>query len=320
VTGVDTDHPVERVMLNKDIAFLGEDNGAVSLVNVKNPFQAYDIGELDLPAPATAMAAKGDIAYFAVPKLGIVIADVSTPRWPKEIARYITPVADIQLRGDTLYVLTPTSVVKRLDVSRPGHPILRNQEVLSGDSRLLRILGEALVIYQPQRGLLALRDTGSGLMPMASFPFKGTITDIAVADGTLYATVKDQGVYLLSLNAKDFHLQGYYPLMAKATRVTVHKGTVYLAGERAITALAPLAGLSTTPTGAAQISVTFPPYTPLGSYNLVLTDADGNSSVAANAVQVSMPHFSRPKMTMEEFERLLREQRAKNPVPAPSGQ
>jgi hypothetical protein len=320
VTGVDTNRPVERIMLNDDIAFLGEDNGTVSLVNVKNPFEAYDIGELELPATATAMAAKGGIAYFAVPKLGIVIADVSTPRWPKEIARYITPVADISLHGDTLYVLTPDSIVKRLDVSDPGHPVLRKQDVLSGDSSLLRVLGDELVIYQPQRGLLALRDASGGLLPTASYPFKGKVSDMTVAGGMLYATVQDDGVYTFSLDARDFHLQGYYPLLSRATRVTVHKGTVYLAGESAIVALAPLAGLTINEKGADQFSVSFPPYTPLGSYSLELSDADGDSNIAVNAIQVSMPQFSRPNITPEEFERLLKEQRAKNHTQAPSGQ
>ena len=147
---------------------------------------------------------------------------------------------------------------------------------------------------------------------MASYPFKGAVSDMAVAGGMLYATVKDDGVYLFGLDAKDFYLQGYYPLTSSTTRITVHKGTAYLAGASAITALTPLAGLSTEQKDAAQISISFPPYTPLGSYSLMLGDMNGDSSLAANALQVSMPRFSRPKITPEEFERLLQEQRVKN--------
>jgi hypothetical protein len=141
-----------------------------------------------------------------------------------------------------------------------------------------------------------------------------------VAGGMLYATVQDDGVYIFSLDNRDFRLQGYYPLLSRATRVTVHKGTVYLAGESAITALAPLAGLNIKEKGTDQFSVSFPPYTPLGSYSLVLSDAHGDGNSAVNAIQVSMPRFSRPKITPEEFERLLKEQRAKNHTQAPSGQ
>ena len=312
VTGVDTNRPVERIMLHKDTAFLGEDDGTVDLVNVKNPFEAYDIGALKLPATASAMAAKGNIAYFAVPKLGIVITDVSKPRWPKEIARYITPVADMVLQGNTLYVLTPDSVVKRLDISTPDHPLLRKQDVLSGDSSMLRMLGDTMFLYQPQRGLLVLRNSGTGLVPLASYPFKGTISDMTTADGMLYATVKNDGVYVFRADAKHLRLQGHYPLVSRATRLIVHKGTVYLAGERAITALAPVTGLRTEHKGADQISVSFPPYTPLGSYNLVLSNADGDSSTRINAVRISVPRFSKPKITPEEFQRLLQQQRAKN--------
>lgn len=317
VTGVDTNRPVERIMLHQDTTFLAEDDGTVDLVNIKNPFEAYDIGALKLPAAASTMTAKGNIAYFAVPRLGIVIADVSTPRWPKEIARYITPVADMELHGDTLYVLTPDSVVKRLDISTPEHPVLRSQDVLSGDSSMLRMLGDAMFLYQPQRGLLVLRNTGTGLAPLASYPFKGTISDMTAADGMLYATVKNEGVYVFRLNDKRLRLQGRYPLVSLATRITVHKGTVYLAGERAITALAPLTGLRTEQKAADQISVSFPPYTPLGSYNLNLSDATGDSSTRTNAVRVTMPRFSRPKITPQEFQRLLQQQRAKNKRPTP---
>ena len=320
VTGVDTDHPADRILLNNNIAYLAQENGAVSLVDIKNPFAAYEIGELDLPAGASVMTAKGDIAYFAVPKLGIVIADVGTPRWPKEIARYITPITDMCLHGDTLYVLTPSMLLQQLGVGDPRHPVLLRQDLLSDDSALLRILEDALVIYEPQRGLMAFRNTGQGLQPVASYPFKGTITDMTVVDNRLYATVENDGVYLFTLDKRDFQLQGHYPLVSRTTRITAHKGTLYLAGESAITALTPLPELTLEQTRPDQTTVKFPPYTPLGSYDLVLTDADGNASVAANALQVSMPRFSRPKITPEEFERLLKEERAKNQGHTPSAQ
>lgn len=320
VTGVDTDHPADRILLNNDVVFLGQNNGTVSLIDIKNPFESYEIGELSLPAPAVAMAAKGDFAYFAIPKLGIIIADVSTPRWPKEIARYIAPVTDMWLNGDTLYVLTPSAVLQRLDVSEPSHPTLRSQDLLSDNSALARTLGDALVVYQPQRGLLALRDQGKGMQPVASYPFKGTITDMTVADNRLYAAVESNGVYLLTLASQDFQVRGHYPLLSQATRVTAHQGTLYFAGESTITALTPLPDLSMEQKGADQITVKFPPYTPLGSYNLVLSDADGNAVVDFNALQVDMPRFSRPKITPEEFERLLQQERAKNQGQTPSGQ
>ena len=230
------------------------------------------------------------------------------------------PVADIYLHGDTLYVLTPDSVIKELDVSNPGHPILHRQDLLSGESNMMRVLGDALIIYQPQRGLLALRNAGEGVMPLASYPFKGTVTDMTVADGKLYVTVANDGVYIFKLESNDFSLQGHYPLNSRMTRVTVHKGTVYIAGESAITALAPFHGMNIAQKHTDQFSITFPANSPLGSYNLELTDTDGNTSVASNAVQVRMPTFNRPNITPEEFEKLLKEQRAKNRIHAPSGQ
>ena len=320
VTGVDTDHPAKQIFLHNDVAFVGQDNGTVSLIDIKNPFQSYEIGALDLPAPAVAMAAKGDYAYFAVPEQGIVIADVSTPRWPKEIARFITPVTDMCLDGDTLYVLTASSLLQRLDVSKPSHPRLLGQDALSGKGALLRVLGDALVVYQPQRGLTALRDQGKGLQPVARYPFKGKIIDMNMTDDRLYATVENDGVYLFSLDGADFHLRGHYPLLSRATRVTSHKGTLYLAGESTITALTPLPNLMSAQQGADRITVTFPPYTPLGSYNLVLSEDNGDSTVYADALQVGMPRFSRPKITQEEFERLLQQYRAKNPGQMPSSQ
>ena len=141
-----------------------------------------------------------------------------------------------------------------------------------------------------------------------------------MADDRLYATVKDDGVYLFSLDHGDFHLQGHYPLVSRATRIAHHKGTLYLAGESTITALTPLPNLMRARQDADRIAVKFPPYTPLGSYNLVLSEDNGDSFVFADALQVGMPRFSRPKITQEEFERLLQQYRAKNPGQMPSAQ
>lgn len=319
VTGVDTDHPVERILLHRNTALLGQDNGAVITVNIENPFQAYPVGELDLPAPAAAMAAKGDTAYFAIPEQGIVIADIATPRWPKEMARYVTSVIDICLKGDTLYVLTPSAIL-HLDVSDPPHPQPRGKDLLSGDSALLRTLGDALVVYQPQRGLLALRDQGQGLQPVASYPFQGVINDMAVADGSLYAAVENDGIYAFRLDQGDFHLQGHYPLLSPATRLTAHKGTLYLAGASSITALAPLRNMTVRREDADRFILRFPPKAPQGSYSLVLSDGDGHDTVYANALRVTMPRFSRPKITQEEFEQLLKQYRARNPGQMPFAQ
>lgn len=310
VTGVDTDHPADRLLLGKDLALLGQTNGVVSLIDIKNPFQSYEIGELNLPAAAVAMAIKDDTAYFAVPKLGIVIADISVPRWPKEVARFITPVTDMCLDGDTLFVLTPSSIL-RLNVSESRHPIVRGQEMQSHDDTLLRAVGDALVTFQPHSGLTALHDRGGSIQAFASYPFKGTITDMAAADDKLYAVAED-GVYLFTLDAKNFHLREHYPLASRATRVTEHNGTLYFAGESAITALLPLPNFVTEQNGAGTITVKFPPYTPLGSYGLMLRANNGDTFIDANALQVVMARFSRPKITQEEFERLLRQYRATN--------
>jgi hypothetical protein len=202
--------------------------------------------------------------------------------------------------------------LRRLDVSEARHPRVRGQDLLSDDNTLLRVLGRTLVVYQPGRGLMALRDQGHGIQPFARYPFKGTITDMTVADDKLYATVVDDGVYLFSLDGKEFHLQGHYPLLSRATRVTAHNGTLYFAGESTITALSPLPLFATAQKGADEMTVTFPPYTPLGSYNLVLGTDGGDVITAANALQVGMARFSRPKITQEEFQRLLQHYRATN--------
>ena len=224
------------------------------------------------------------------------------------------------LRGDTLYVLTSSSLLQRLDLSEPGHPRLRTQDFLSDNSMMIRLLGDTMVVYQPQRGFIAFRDQGKGLQPTAGFPFKGNVTDITVAENKLYATVENDGVYILALGDKDFRLLAHYPLLSRATCVNFHNGTLYFSGESSITALTPLPDLVTEQTSADHMTVKFPPYVPLGSYNMVLTDNDGDTVVDANALQVAMPRFSRPKITQEEFERLLQEHRAKNQGQSPSAQ
>jgi hypothetical protein len=195
--------------------------------------------------------------------------------------------------------------------------VLRTQDAVSGDSTLLRRLGDAWVVYQPQRGLIALRAEDKGFRPVASYPFRGAVSDLVAADGRLYATVEDDGIYAFTLDGDGFHVAGHYPLTVPATAVTVHDRTLYLAGDRAITALAPLPPLAVKRSGET-VHITLPPDTPQGNYNLVLRGADGIEAVAANALRVGM-YFSRPKITQEEFERLLKAYRAKNPGRLQSG-
>jgi hypothetical protein len=96
-------------------------------------------------------------------------------------------------------------------------------------------------------------------------------------------------------------------MLNRIKQMQLHAGVLYLSGATTIMALRPLPAI--TLTHAAGSNFTLPATTAIGRYHLLITDGNGKQQQLHNVLEVKMPTFSKPKMSKDEFKKLLEEKR-----------
>jgi hypothetical protein len=130
-----------------------------------------------------------------------------------------------------------------------------------------------------------------------------------VSGNRLYASGSKSGLLALDIaNARRPVLQAAYTGAVGATRLSVHSGAVFLAGNET---LASVRLLPDTPLAAGrngEITVQAPPQLPLGSYHaLALDPASGKRAMRHDALRVAMPAPKSPPFGRKDLERVMRE-------------
>jgi hypothetical protein len=103
------------------------------------------VGSLGMASQALSVAADGDLAVLALDSGELVVADVSDPASPSQLASLALDARAVALSGTVAVVATGSGLVT-LDLAEPAAPRILAQ-VDSGGQRGLRVLGERAFLF-----------------------------------------------------------------------------------------------------------------------------------------------------------------------------
>ncbi len=332
-----------------DYLYIAHGVGGLQIFDIKNPLNPTWVTDVELPAAALSVTVDGDAAYVGLAQGGIAVIDIRRPSEARLATQLKTEheVATLRADGTRLYALADDRGLV-FDLTQPlqprltgstadkaGEPWPQNGQLYVGygaeawraagvaalepprAAALLRGQGDLLAaLDQTRRHQLSVYRTGGGKMELlADLDLGRPLLDLAWGENVLYLATA-QGLQTVDLS--DPRRPQAVPLqegMDASTNLILHRGVLY-AG---LTALRPPPLLKAALDDQGQAQLTLPANLAIGGYDLLYRPTQGAPRIAHNALQVQMPRFSKPKITPEEFQRLLQEYRkTESPSAAPA--
>ncbi len=311
VTGVDVDGAIKGLLLDGALIYIAVDSGndsGVVVVDISNPFQARRINHIAIEGGVQRVRIGAGRLYFINAK-GLGVIDLGSPAQPRLLLGYAAKINDMWIDDKRIYLATDQGM-DVLDVQlnvKARYKIVR-------EATLVRARGNAVFLYVAGLGMRVLDVTGieagATIRPLSFFDPDEILSDLTLEDGVLYATGQD--AHLLAIDITDLQrlkIQSLYPLVRPATGITITNNTALLAGNDIITSVKLLPPVVITRRDKKDIRLTLPKGLPAGTYHAVSIAANGKRSMGYNMLNIEMPRSTKPKITPEEFQRLLQEQR-----------
>ncbi len=300
-TGISFPGQARQATIHEQRAYVAAGDGGMAIVDISNPFNIRWLGSYDSLGETRAVTADADYAYLIDSHEGLVAISIDKDN-PRKLASLNIKVNDLWLHDGLLYLATDKGVeVVQLNKDEQFE-FVSQFEINAGAQQ---ITGDSQRVYVSS-GNTVLNLQRKSLQQLSKIKIDGRITDLQANPSQLLVST---GNTLFSIDKRNSQLTNRYPLLASSSAITYHRGVVYISGEETITALRPMPNLQQQSQGLAVIQFNLPETLSIGSYNLNIRYQDGSDEIIHNAIQVEMPIFSKPKLNMDDFKKLLQQQK-----------
>ncbi|MEQ6341152.1 MAG: hypothetical protein M3A44_05720 [Gammaproteobacteria bacterium] len=319
-TGLDINGTAKAVWLDGPVAYLavegGEDEGLV-VADIRNPYQTHRIGGMKIVGGAQGVQVYNGRAYVASSRAGLIAMDVKNPGQPQHLAAYPAKLNDVWVDSNRIFIATVDRGLEVLDTVLK--PILRYKT--DHEFALVRARGDTVFLYEKGVGIHVLDVGVKNVRQIALFETGEELSGITLEDDVLYAAGQQSRLMAVDISSlTQPKIRAIYPLTQRVGKVTLTNNIALLGGADIITAVKLLPSIELTIIGEKKMQAIIPKDMPLGAYNIVQIDRNGGKEISHNALKIEMPRFSKPKITPEEFQRLLQEQKKKLQESAPANQ
>lgn len=309
VTGVDFPGSAQGVAVGQKYLYVAAGDGGLAVLDISNPFQTRWAGQLATPGKVSQVRIQGDKAWLVDSKLGLVLVSISDPIRPRLLASYKASINDLWNVGDTLFLATQDRGVVVLDASDPAKIIEQERFATKGSVDLVRADSDLVFLHQPGVGIRVLQRSKGGLKQLSLFATAEHIADMQLAGDTLYLTSAESGLKALDISRPSaLRVKAVYPASVPISRMALKDNQIFFAGENIISSVALIPDVAISRAGE-NFTVTVPKGMAMGSYDLVAVTPGRPDVVWHNALTVKLPKGKKPKLTIEEFQKLLKQQR-----------
>ena len=304
-TGVSFPGQARQVALHGQRAYVAAGDGGMAIVDISNPFNVRWLGSYDSLGETTAVTADAEHAYLIDSREGLVAIDTRKDK-PRKLASLNIKARDLWLHDGLLYLATDQGVeVVRLNKDKQFE-FVSHFEIEAGAQQ---ITGDNRHIYVSSGDSVLNLKRKLKMQQLSQIEIGGQITDLQSNEPQLLVSTDKA---LFSIDNRDINsplLANRYPLLATSSAITYHREVVYISGEETITALRPMSKLQQHSQGQTKIQFSLPEDLGIGSYKLNISYKDGSQETVNNAIRVEMPKFSKPKLNMDDFKKLMQQQK-----------
>ena len=316
MTGVDLPGPVTNVGLIDDYAYAVFNGDRLAVIDIANPYQAAEVETRRLPLTVERLLVQDHSLVLGQHDRGLYFfsTDDDHALKPEKSAHLNVGWRDFVMIDNRLYVVTDKgSIAVYARAERDKFTLLTESGI--GFQKLV-VLNDAIVAAKDgELDLVSLTDEGLRLadrLPIAA------ITAMAVLAEKIQAATDSGELYQIGVQAKRLSILARQHVMSPMQDLLAHQDSLYVSGGQSITAVSPLPVAPVTTRDKDHVEVSLPPDLPAGSYDVGMMSVDGSLSFLRNVIEVKMPVFSRPKVSLDYIEEKLKAiQQGNESAPAP---
>jgi len=316
MTSVEIDGNTTGLLLDGAVIYAavgsGKDSGLVT-IDVSDPFQAHRTKHLAVKGGVQHISNEAGRLYFSNDR-GLGAVDMSTPdrvwSWHKHSA-YIN---DLLVEGGRIFLATGQG----LEVLDEKFKLKMHYKT-KYPAGMVSVHGKKAFLYGDKLGVRVLDVSGTKVRPVSSFEPAERLSGMTVDGDVLYATGTNGDLMEIDISSlKPIKIRGMYPLARPATDIKIINGIAMLSGNDIITSVKLLPPVALIRRANREIRMLLPKDLPAGTYDAIAISPDGKVNISHGIFNISMPAFSKPEITPQEFQRLLQEQQKESAHSAPA--
>ena len=318
-TGLDISGSVQDIALAGDKAYLAADDEGISIADIADPFHVRWLGRLATPGRIQRLHADDTLLIAEDDTAGLLIVDVSQPRNARIASKLETKSNDFWLQEHYLYVTLPNHLMIYY-VASPQHTALVAQHKFEHEPHWLRVSGDTVALNETGKGIHLLQRKQNQIQKVGFFPFTAPVADLQIFGGRLYVASESTGI--LDIDISDPArptLSVLYPPTAVLGSLAINEHAIFVGGGKTVNSVSRLKDLTLRRSTAQQLELRLPADLPMGSYQLTLVRPDASLRVLETSLSVKPAKSNKPKFTMEDFKKIMEQQRlnSQNPPPLP---
>jgi hypothetical protein len=324
-TGLDLAGEVQDVAIAGDYAYLATAQGIVA-VDVKNPFYAHWHSRLRTPGTVERVVAQHGYLIAVDAQAGLLLVDARAPQSLAIVDQVAQPVNDIFAYEQRLYLATGT----RLQAYNWSGSHLKKTAEFAGEWSFTSVRAQQEFVYaveqraiaqgshdkrarEPSSVLHVFKLNADDLKSVARYPLPAQITDLHIQDDVLFTYGPNIGLLQFDLHSpQHLRLTARYPATGNSTHFVTNGAAAFFNGEKSVTSVSLLQDLQWEKTSVGW-RIQFSETTPLGRYALSALTHSGDVQVMPDLLRVHLPKPKKPKFTMEDFKRILKQRQQQNP-------
>jgi hypothetical protein len=295
---------------NSSYAFAANAKHGLRVLDISSPFYIRTLNRYDTGGIATLVREHQNKVYVANKTSGLVIYDASDIDQLIKVRELPFIVNDLWLDDNRLLLASAQQGLLAFAIDDSGlvseqHTVIDNkaERVIAAQSLVVSVTGDNEVkIWQADHDSFQL---------LASVVVNDIVIDIQLAEKQLLINAANKG--LLSYDISNLGhpaLQIRYPATDAHGRFIVSRNAVFFGGTHTIASVQQLTPLLWKRVSKTQLEVTIPASLEMGSYHLLAVTARGIELLWPQAIAVALPQRTKPKITMDDFKKLLEQHRS----------
>jgi hypothetical protein len=318
-TGIDLPGEVYDVWPSADTPYLFAADGksGLQVLEISNPFYIYDLDHYLTGGSAVLVREQNKTVYVANKEGTLAVFNAREPFQLELMQTLAVTVSDIWIDNGVLFVASPKQGLLSFAVESDGKLNPHHNAIHNTASQVLANQN-LLVGASDTDGIMIWQRKNNNYQALATISQPEPVLDMHFTGHDLLVYTRNQGllVYDISQPAEP-RLYARYPATDINQHFMVHNNGVFFGGTHTIASVQRLPELHWKPRNGSQLEVTVPRDLPVGNYHLMLKDAKGNEHWWPNALQVTLPPRTKPKMSMEKFKKLYKQYRSQQPSTPP---
>jgi len=291
-------------------AFAANAEHGLRVLDISSPFYIRALNQYDTGGIATLVREHQNKVYVANKTSGLVIYDASDINELIKVRELPFIVNDLWLDDKRLLLASAQQGLLAFTIDDSGlvseqHTVIDNkaERVIAAQSLVVSATGDNEVkIWQADHDSFQL---------LASVVVDDIVIDIQLAEKQLLINAASKGLLSYDIsNPGQPVLQIRYPATDAHGRFIVSGSAVFIGGTHTIASVQRLTPLFWQRMSKTQLEVTIPATLEMGSYHLLAVSPRGTEQLWPKAITVDLPQRTKPKITMDEFKKLLEQHRS----------